>query len=154
MVGQKILIPYNFTANDQKAVDFVIRMFKHREDVDITLFHTFTPAPEVDVKNNPIMEKMSRNLSYLRQKIHGDEARLKGVREIIVAAGFPGNRVQAVFRPAKKEIAQDILEQIRDGGFDTIVLNRTPGKMTRFFAGNVFTKVVLAVTDVTVLIVT
>jgi hypothetical protein len=154
MVGQKILVPYNFTANDQKAIDFVIRMFKDRDEIDITLFHAFTPAPEVDVQNNPIMEKMSRNLSYLRQKIHGDEARLKAAREVLLASGFAANRVQCVFQPGKRDIAQDILDRIRDDGYDTVVLNRTAGKMTRFFSGNVFTKVVLAVADVTVLIVT
>jgi hypothetical protein len=59
-----------------------------------------------------------------------------------------------VFQPAKKDIAQEIVDLIRSEGFDTVVLNRTSGKMTRFFSGNVFTKVVLSVANVTVLIVT
>lgn len=40
MASEKILLPYNFTGYDQRALDFVIRTFSHLKDVEVTLFHT------------------------------------------------------------------------------------------------------------------
>ena len=58
MTKQKVLVPYNFAENDQKAVDFVIRMFAPQEDAEVTFFNAYTAAPEIETRNNPIMEKM------------------------------------------------------------------------------------------------
>jgi len=49
MASEKILLPYNFTGYDQRALDFVIRTFSHLKDVEVTLFHTDTPVPEIDM---------------------------------------------------------------------------------------------------------
>lgn len=44
MATQKILVTYNFTSYDQKALDFVIRTFVHLKDVEITLLNVYTPT--------------------------------------------------------------------------------------------------------------
>ncbi len=50
MASEKILLPYNFTGYHQRALDFVIRTFSHLKDVEVTLFHTYTPVPEIDMR--------------------------------------------------------------------------------------------------------
>jgi len=45
MARQKILLPYNFTQNDRKALNFVIRTFPKGTEVEITLFNAYIPAP-------------------------------------------------------------------------------------------------------------
>lgn len=154
MTKQKVLLPYNFTENDQKAVDFVIRMFSRQEDAEVTLFNAYTSAPEIETRNNPIMEKMRQNLTYLRQKISEQEDRIKAVRDSLFEKGFARNRVSYLFKPIKKDISQDIVDLVQTEGFDVIVLNRTSGSITRFFTGNVFQKVVMGVKNTAVLIVT
>lgn len=154
MTKQKVLLPYNFTENDQKAVDFVIRMFARQEDAEVTLFNAYTSAPEIETRNNPIMEKMRQNLTYLRQKISEQEDRIKAVRDSLFEKGFARNRVSYLFKPIKKDISQDIVDLVQTEGFDVIVLNRTSGSIARFFMGNVFQKVVMGVKNTAVLIVT
>ncbi|AOY59456.1 MULTISPECIES: universal stress protein [Desulfococcus] len=154
MTKQKVLVPYNFTENDRKAVDFVIRMFAPREDVAVTLFSAYTPAPEIETRNNTIMEKMRQNLTYLRQRISEQEDKIKAVRDRLVENGFSRDRVSYLFTPVKKDISQDIVDLAQSDGFNVIVLNRTSGKISRFFTGHVFQKVVMGVEDVVVLIVT
>ena len=68
MSSQKILVPYNFTAYDQKALDFIIQTFAHLEGVEITLFNTYIPAPEIDVRSTPMMEKLKGDISFLSKK--------------------------------------------------------------------------------------
>jgi hypothetical protein len=41
MAAYKILLPYNFTKNDEKAVAFVIDSFGQQADAQITLFHAY-----------------------------------------------------------------------------------------------------------------
>lgn len=154
MTKQKVLVPYNFTENDQKAVDYVIRIFAQREDVEVKLFNAYTQAPDIDTRSNPIMEKMRMNLTYLRQKISDQEEKIKEVVDSMIEKGFSKDRVSYLFKPIKNHISQDIVELARTEGFNVIVLNRTSGKISRFFAGSVFDKVVMGVKDVVVLIVT
>ncbi|MBC8463718.1 MAG: hypothetical protein H8D61_01940 [Deltaproteobacteria bacterium] len=76
MATQKILLPYNFTNYDQKALDFVVRTFVHLKDVEVSLFHTYTPVPEIEMRESPVMYKLKDSLNYLSQRIKEQEAAL------------------------------------------------------------------------------
>ena len=141
MASQKILLPYNFTSHDQKALDFVIRSFAHQQDVELTLFNAYTSVPDIEVRGSPIMETMRGNLSYLSQKIKEQEDELMVVRNKLLENGFSKDRIHTVFEPKKKDIAGEIVDLALKGRFNVVVLNRKPGKIARFFTGSVFDKV-------------
>ncbi len=153
MASQKILLPYNFTSNDQKALDFVIRSFAHQQDVELTLFNAYTSVPDIEVRGSPIMETMRGNLSYLSQKIKEQEDELMVVRNKLLENGFSKDRIHTVFEPKKKDIAGEIVDLALKGRFNVVVLNRKPGKIARFFTGSVFDKVVTSLKETTVCIV-
>lgn len=153
MASQKILLPYNFTSNDQKALDFVIRSFAHQQDVELTLFNAYTSVPDIEVRGSPIMETMRGNLSYLSQKIKEREDELMVVRNKLLENGFSKDRIHTVFEPKKKDIAGEIVDLALKGRFNVVVLNRKPGKIARFFTGSVFDKVVTSLKETTVCIV-
>lgn len=153
MAEQKILLPYNFTILDQKAIDFVIRTFVHLEEFKISLFNAYTPVPEIEAHGASVMGKLKGNLTYLSQQIMQQEAELKIVKEKLVQSGFAQSRIQMLFRPRKKDIASEIIEVATQDNFSVIVINHKPGKASRFLTGSVFNKVVSALKDVTVCIV-
>ena len=153
MATKKILLPFNFTIYDQKALDFVISTFASQQDVEVTLFHCYTPPPAIEMRGSPVMEKMRGNLGYLSQKINEYEDELKLVKTRLVKDGFTQNQVHTVFEPKKKDIAGDIVDITSKGGFDVVVLNRKYGKIGRFFTGSIFQKVVTSLKDTTVCIV-
>lgn len=153
MSTQKILLPYNFTRNDQKALDFVISTFTNQENVEITLFNAYTPAPVIEVRTSPVMEQMMGKLGYLSQKIKEQEDELKVAKDKLLASGFSKNKIHTIFEPKKKDIAGDIIDIAFTGPFDVVVLNRKPGKIARFFTGSVFNKVVTALKGTTVCVV-
>jgi hypothetical protein len=153
MASQKILLPYNFTSHDQKALDFVIRSFAHQKDVELTLFNAFTSVPDIEVRGSPVMETMRGNLSYLSQKIKEQEDELMVVRNKLLERGFSKDLIHTVFEPKKKDIAGDIVDLALKGRFNVVVLNRKPGKIARFFTGSVFNKVVTSLKGTTVCIV-
>ena len=153
MAEKKILLPYNFTILDQKAINFVIRTFVHLEEFEVTLFNAYTPVPEIESHDSSVMGKIKGNLSFLSQQIMQQETELKAVKEKMVQSGFAQSRVQTIFKPRKKDIASEIIEVATQGEFDIIVINHKRGKASRFFTGSVFSKVISALKDVTVCVV-
>ncbi len=153
MATQKILITYNFTSYDQKALDFVARTFVHLKDVEVTLLNVYTPVPAIEMRESPVMAKFQRNLDYLSQKVKEQEAGLKEARQYLVQNGFSENQVSYLYKPRKKDIVGEIVDIAAKDNFNIVVMNRKPGKVTRFFTGSVFNKVVSALKDKTVCIV-
>jgi len=154
MDAQRILLPYNFSPNDQKTLAFVIRTFGPLEKKDVTIFHAFTPLSEIEASDHQsATAKLKRRLSYLTQELTEREMALQEVRQYLIGKGFDRDSVRYIFKSRKGEVAAAIIEQTREENYDVIVLNHKPGKVTRFFTGSVFTKVVTALRDITVCIV-
>ena len=149
----KILLPYNFTSNDKKALDFVCRTFSDKKEAQVTLFNAYIPLPAVEMRGSPIMEQMKDTLSYLSLRAKEQEEALKTIKINLLSKGFSGNSIDIVFEPKKRDVAGDIIDLAQDGRFNVVVLNRRPGKIARFFAGSVSSKVVAALKNTTVCIV-
>jgi nucleotide-binding universal stress UspA family protein len=153
MAIQKLLLPYNFTRFDQKALDFVISTFGKLTEIEVTIFNAYTPVPEIDTAASSVTGKLKGSLSYLSQKITEQETELKAIRQKLVDNGFADGRVHSVFQPRKKEVASEIIDIATKNKFDVIVISHKPGKATRFFTGSRYSKVISALKDVTVCVV-
>ena len=154
MTSQKILFPYNFTSYDQKALDFVVRTFVHLKDVEVSLFHTYTPVPEIEIRESPVMDKLKDSMNYLSQRIKEQEAALNVAKHNLLENGFSKNQIRYIFKPRNKDIAGEIIDLALNGHFNLLVINRKPGKITRLFTGSVFNKVASALKDITICLVT
>ena len=153
MAMQKLLLPYNFTRFDQKALDFVISTFGNREDIEVTIFNAYTPVPEIETTASSVTGKLKGSLTYLSQKIAEQEAELKMLKERLLNRGFAKDLVHTVFQPRKKEVASEIIDFATNNKFDVIVISHKPGKATRFFTGSRYSKVIAALKGVTVCVV-
>ena len=154
MANQKILLPYNFARNDRKALEFVIRTFANQKDIEITLFNAYTPVPKIEVRGSPVMEKMASSMQHLIKKVYEQEAALKAVKQELLKNGFSENQVYHIFKPRKKDVALEIIDLCLNGQFNVVVISHKQSKITRFFTTNVFAKVVTALKDKTVCVVT
>ena len=153
MAIQKVLLAYNYSSLDQKAIDFVINAFAHIEGVEITIFHAFTPIPDIETQTSLVTGKLKGSLNYLSQQILEREKDLKSVSDGLTQKGIDPDRVNTIFRPRKKDIASEIINLAREMRFDTIVLNRKVTRVTRFFSGSVSHKVMMTLKDTTLCIV-
>lgn len=154
MRNVKILVPYNFTTYDQKSLKFVIDTFAHIKDADVTLFSTYTPLPEIESHGAPIMDKLKSSLNYLSQQNQKQKNALQDAVESLVRGGFPAQQVRAAFVPRKKDVATEIIERAKAERFSHIVVNHKPKKATYFFTGHVFSKIITALRDIAVCVVT
>lgn len=153
MAIQKILVAYNFTSLDQKALDFVVSAFGHLEGIEITIFHAYTPVPEIETEESLVTGKLKGSLSYLSQQIMQRENDLKAVVAKLGQDGLPETHIITVFKPRKKDIASELIDLTRDTKFDVMVLNRKAARVARFFSGSVSNKVLMTLKDMTVCIV-
>ena len=133
----KILIPYNFKPNDEKAVHYTGRRYSKEKEVEITLFHAFASVPEINVKNNTIMEKMKLNLYYLHQQREERRQALEKVRLVLVDYGFASQNIHCLLRPIKTNIAADIIQLWKLENFHVVVLNRNPGNILNYFSRSI-----------------
>ncbi|MBU8848420.1 MAG: hypothetical protein KOO64_02700 [Desulfobacterales bacterium] len=133
----KILIPYNFTINDEKSIDFVGQRYARKKDAEITLFHAFTPVPEIDIRNNPIMDKVIRNTAYLRGQQDDQKNALEAGRRKLINYGFAEHQVQCLYMPVRQDIANHILWLWKTEKFDVVVLNRNPGNIINYFSRSI-----------------
>jgi hypothetical protein len=153
MATQRLLLPYNFTNRDRKALDFAVNTFAPQGDVEITLFHAYLSLPEERIRGRELTDRIQGGMGYLQAKISELETEFQNVRDELIDRGFPPARVRIVFRPRKKEVLNAILDLHRRERFNLIVVSRRPGRIGRFFAGSLHAKLIDALADVTICVV-
>jgi nucleotide-binding universal stress UspA family protein len=153
MAIQKLLLPYNFTHLDQKALDFVINTFGKHKNIEVTLFNAYTAVPEIEATPTSVTSKLKESLGYLSQKISEQETELKTIKQKLIENGFEDDLVRTVFQPRRKEVASEIIDLATANNFDVIVISHKPGRATRFFTGSRYNKVISAMRNVTVCVV-
>lgn len=153
MAIQKILVAYNFTHLDQKAIEFVTNTFARLDGIEITIFHAYTPVPEIETQASMVTGKLKSSLSYLSQQIMQRENEFKEITEKLAENDLANAQIHTIFRPRKKDIASEIINLNRETKFDVIVLNRKATRVTRFFSGSVSHKVLMTLKETTACIV-
>ena len=154
MAIQKILMPYNFTAYEEKGLDFIVNNFAHRKDVRITLFNTYAPLPKIDTAADPVLHRMRNSLTYLSEDLKQKEAGLKAIMKYLSENGFSEDQVDYIFKERKKSTVEEIIHTATRGHYRVLVLSRQPGKATRLFARSLHSKVLHALKNITVCIAT
>lgn len=146
----KVLLPCNFSPNDQNALAFLSNFVPPDRRAEVVLFHAHTPVPAITSQDGDVMSRLKGNLSYLNQKTAELESELNKVKAKLVERGYDTGKIRTLFAPRKKEIGQEIAELVRREKVDLIILSRKPGKVSRFFTGSVCCKVVAMVKNITV----
>lgn len=152
MATFQILLPYNYSPNDYKAIRFAIDAFAGRRDARVTLFHAYTPLPTIDVTASPENVKMRSGMTYLAAELKEKEEALKVVGDTLVESGFDRDAVACVFKRRVKSAAEEIVDKV--AGCNVLVLSRGAGKVTHFFTRSIYARVVTALRGVTICVAT
>ena len=151
---QKILLPYNFTAHERKALDFIIRTFAHRGDFKITLLYAYTPLPEIDVRASPELRKMSAGLTVLSAELKKKEDGLISAKKHLLENGFSDDQIDYIFKQRRKDIPEEIIDTVLSGHYDILVLTPTLAKIKRLLARSVHDKVLRTLKGITICLAT
>lgn len=133
MAGKRILVPFNFTDYDERALHYVIRTFAGEKAVHVTLLHVYAPLPELDGYSNPVFGRLKNTMASMWKEVREKEQDLKRVKEDLLENGFHEDQIAYVFKPRAKSIGREIVEMARSGKYDAVVITQKPGKATRAF---------------------
>ncbi len=154
MAATKVLVPYNFATQEEKALDFVVNIFSHVKEARITLFNAYPALPSVDMGASPELSKMKGPIASLSKELAEREEALKAVRQHLIDNGFDPERVDYIFKERKKSIAEEIADVVTTGHYRVVVLSRQPVKVTRLFGKGVHAKLLSSLKNVTICIAT
>jgi hypothetical protein len=150
---QKILVPFNHTIYDEKALDFLIFAFSNREDTRVTLFNTYTPLPEIKMDSNPELAKLKGGMISLQEEIQEREAGLKSTKEHLLENGFADDQVDCVFKKREKSIPDEIADMVYSKHYRVVILSgKGTGWVNRLFSRSVRERIMSTLKDVTICI--
>lgn len=69
MAGKWILVPYNFTDYDERALHYVIRTFADQKVVHVSLLHAYTPLPELDGYSHASLGRLKTTMASMWTEI-------------------------------------------------------------------------------------
>jgi hypothetical protein len=152
MATFRILLPYNYSPNDQKAIRFTIDAFGSWKETTIKLFHAYPPLPTIDLSASPENAKMRSGMTFLAGELAEKEEALQRIAGQLVQSGFAPDAVTCVFKKRVKSAAEEIVDQV--AGCNVLVLSRGGGKVTHFFTRSIYARVVSTLRGVTICVAT
>ncbi len=146
---KKILIAVDGSDGALKAVDYVGHQFSGMHGLYVTLLHILPYVPTSFWDDGHILTKEERTArkqvidTWVRNQQSGVEPIFQAATEILIKRGIDPDQIQTKGISDSADTAGSILEEARDGGYDTLVLGRrgfSPAR--RLLMGSVTTKVI------------
>jgi nucleotide-binding universal stress UspA family protein len=145
----KMLVAIDGSQCAMRAVDYAGRQFSGNRELRITLLHVlpYPPAPfwddghilseEEKTARNQVIEKW---LANQRAKL---EPLFREAAELLIGKGIGPEQIEKKSISDSTDVAESIIEEARDGGYQTLVLGRCGlSASKRFLMGSVTTKIV------------
>jgi nucleotide-binding universal stress UspA family protein len=144
----KILIAIDASENSLKAVKYAAGIL--RSDSQVTLFHVFYKFSREDIQITDLSPHHDVTFSgstkefkaWLAQQRASVEEALDRARAVLIEGGLDSKNIKVKIEESKQGVATDILNEIKEGGYDTVILGRRGvSGVKRFFFGSVTTKI-------------
>ncbi len=127
----KMLIGIDDSLSAMQAVEYVARHFGNNKDIAVGLVHVLPNLPAIFWDEGHILsdaEKQDRK-RVVDKWLVAQQAKmgpfLKKARDMLVAGGIPGSRVDSKFISDSTDAGQSILEEARDNGYRAVVVGRS-----------------------------
>ena len=157
---KKILIALDSSQNASKAVEYVAQQFAGSGDLEIGLVHVLPNLPAIFWDEGHILseeEKRDRKKvvdKWIADRKSGMEPIFKRAVDALAATGIQPGRITKKSISDSTDIAESILEEAKDGGFQTIVIGRRSiASGNHVLMGSVTSKVIAQGSGVAIIIV-
>ncbi len=145
---KKILIAIDGSEGALKAVDYVGHLFSGMNGLHVALLHVISYLPTSLWDDGHVLTKEERESrkkvvdTWMRNQQSRVEPIFRSATETLVKRGIQPEQIETKGISDSADVAESILEEARDGNYQTLVLGRrglSPAK--RIFMGSVTTKV-------------
>jgi nucleotide-binding universal stress UspA family protein len=144
----KILIAIDASENSLKAVKYAAGIL--RSDSQVTLFHVFYKFSREDIQITDLSPHHDVTFSgstkefkaWLAQQRASVEEALDKARNMMIEGGLNSENIGIKIEERQQGVAEDILNEVKEGGYDTVIMGRRGASgVKRFFFGSVTTKI-------------
>jgi nucleotide-binding universal stress UspA family protein len=127
----KMLIAIDDSNSAMKAVEYVAQQFSGVGDLQVGLVHVLPNLPAIFWDEGHILsedEKKDRKKvvdKWLADRKTKMEPVFKRAADLLAAKKIPAGKVQTKFLSDSTDVADSLVEEARDNGYQTIVLGRS-----------------------------
>ncbi len=146
---RKLLIAVDGSEGSLRAVDYAGHQFSGIEDLRITLLHVLPYVPTSFWDDGHILTKEERQVRrevvdiWLRNQQLKLEPIFRSAMEALLKRGIRDEQIETKGVSDSTDVADSILEELADGGYQTLVIGRwglSPAK--RLLMGSVTSKII------------
>jgi nucleotide-binding universal stress UspA family protein len=134
--------------NSLKAVKYAAGILGSQSRV--TLYHVSFRSPPLDLQESEILPhhhvsysgSTEEFMKWLATQRAAAEEALDAAKEILIKGGLDPNNIEVKIKERKQGVAMDILTEVKEGGYDTVIVGRRGmSRIKRFFSGSVTAKI-------------
>lgn len=156
---KKILIAIDDSPNTFKAVEYVAQQFSGTNDLELGLVHVLPNLPAIFWDEGHILsdeEKKDRK-KVVDKWVSERKARMEPVFKRAIDAltnkGIKPQQVKTKSLSDSTDVAASLLEEAKDGGYQTLVVGRRGGTGKNLLIGSVTSRIISQGTGVAITIV-
>jgi len=143
----KMLVALDDSASSMNAVEYVARQFGGAQDVQIGLVHVLPNLPAIFWDEGHILseEEKRERRKVVDKWVTDRKAKMdpvfKKATDLLLNRGIKAGQIQARSVSDSTDIADSILEQAKDEGYQTIVIGRCD-RSAKHVLGSITSKIV------------
>lgn len=156
---KKILIAIDDSPNTFKAVEYVAQQFSGVGDLELGLVHVLPNLPAIFWDEGHILseeEKKDRK-KVVDKWIADRKARMEPVFkkaiDTLAGKGIKASQIKTKSLSDSTDVAASLLEEAKDGGYQTLVVGRRGGREKNLLIGSVTSRIISQGSGVAVTIV-
>jgi len=145
---KKILIAIDDSPNTFKAVEYVAHQFSGSDDLELGLVHVLPNLPAIFWDEGHILseeEKKDRKKvvdKWVAERKARMEPVFKKAIDALAGKGIKPQQVKTKSISDSTDVAASLLEEAKDGGFQTLVVGRRGGSGKNLLIGSVTSRII------------
>ncbi len=146
---KKMLIAVDGSESSLRAVEYAATQYSGLSDIAVTLLHVlpYPPAPLWDDGHIPTKEETEERKRGIERWLAGQRAKFEPMFDkavtILTNHGISLKQIERKTISDSIDVAGSILEEARDGGYQTLVLGRRGlSPVKKFLMGSVTAKII------------
>jgi len=124
MLWNQILLAYDNSQQALRAVEYVGQMFSRVDNIKVTMFGVYDKLPDHEMIDTPFTDQVRARISNLERERDKGRENMEEAAKHLLRMGFGEDQVKVKYVEKKKSIAKDIIDEVKQGGYGTVVLGR------------------------------
>lgn len=124
MLWSNVLLAYDCSPAALRAVEYVGQMYAKVEGVKVTILSIYEKVPSPDLGDTVYSKRAKEGILALERGKEKGRLVLEEAKKQLVRMGLAEDRITLVYAEKKKSVAKQIIDEVKKGGFGTVVLGR------------------------------